>query len=190
MSKEARARIRINELLQRAGWRFFDDENGPANIVLEAKVKLTKKTLNRLGADFEKTANGFVDYLLLDDGSFSVGVLEAKSEKLDPLIGKEKARQYARSQNVRFIILSNGNLHYFWDLEHGNPTIITELPTPQSLGQFHTFKPDPDALVSEKVEKDYVAVTQLPNYRNDPRWLTPALREELIKDANLKFLRP
>ena len=96
MSKEARARIRINELLQRAGWRFFDDENGSANIVLEANVKLTKKTLDDLGADFEEAANGFVDYLLLDDGSFSVVVLEAKSEKLDPLIGKEKARQYGK----------------------------------------------------------------------------------------------
>jgi len=37
-------------------------------------------------------------------------VLEAKSEEKDPLIGKEQARRYANSQNVRFIILSNGNI--------------------------------------------------------------------------------
>lgn len=30
MAKEARARILINGLLLRAGWRFFEDENGPA----------------------------------------------------------------------------------------------------------------------------------------------------------------
>ena len=27
----------------------------------------------------------------------------------------------AKSQNCRCVILSNGNLHYFWDLERGNP---------------------------------------------------------------------
>lgn len=189
-NKEAIARIRINELLQRAGWRFFDDANGPANIALEPNVKLKQKALDELGNDFEKTANGFIDYLLLDERGFPIAVLEAKAEKHDPLVGKEQARQYARSQNVRFVILSNGNLHYFWDLEHGNPTIITELPTPTSLGQFHTFKPNPDRLVSEKVADDYVAITQNANYRNDPRWLNAALRDEFLKDAQLKFLRP
>jgi type I restriction enzyme R subunit len=189
-NKEAKARIRNNELLQRSGWRIFDDGNGPANLALEANVKLKQKALAALGDDFEKTANGFVDYLLLDDRGFPIAVLEAKRESLDPLVGKEKARQYARSLNVRFVILSNGNLHYFWDLEQGNPTIITEIPTPVSLGQFHTFKPNPDTLVSEKVADDYVAITQNANYRNDPRWLNAALREEFVKDAELKFLRP
>jgi len=37
-AKEARARIKINQLLISAGWRFFDDSGGPANIVLEPKV--------------------------------------------------------------------------------------------------------------------------------------------------------
>ncbi len=32
--KEATARIKINRLLEAAGWRFFDDKSGPANIVL------------------------------------------------------------------------------------------------------------------------------------------------------------
>jgi type I restriction enzyme R subunit len=190
MPTEARARILINELLRKAGWRFFDDEHGPANIALEANVKLKKKTLDELGNDFEETENGFVDYLLLDEGAFPLVVLEAKSEKLEPLIGKEKARQYARSQNVRFVILSNGNLSYFWDLEQGNPTIITEFPRRESLAHFHTFKPNPDSLVQENVGADYVAITQNPNYGNDPRWNDPAQRDGFIKEAELKFLRP
>jgi len=36
---------------------------------------------------------------------------EAKAEDKSPLIGKEQARKYARSQNCCFIILSNRNLH-------------------------------------------------------------------------------
>jgi type I restriction enzyme R subunit len=34
-SKEATARIKINRLLVEAGWRFFDDSAGSANIVLK-----------------------------------------------------------------------------------------------------------------------------------------------------------
>ena len=41
-SKEAKARIKINKLLEEAGWRFFDNEEGSANIQLEANVKITK----------------------------------------------------------------------------------------------------------------------------------------------------
>jgi type I restriction enzyme R subunit len=190
MPKEAKARILINDLLRRSGWRFFDDENGPANIALETHIKLKKKTLDDLGEDFEKTAHGFVDYLLLDDRGFPTAILEAKSEKFDPLVGKEQARKYARSQNARFVILSNGNLHYFWDSDQGNPALITEFPTVESLSHFHSFKPNPDSLVNEKVEADYVAVTQNPNYRNDPRWNDPAERDAFVKDAELKFLRP
>ena len=81
MQKEAKARILINDLLKRSGWRFFDDENGPANITLETHVKLKKKILDDLGDDFEKTVSGFVDYLLLDDRGFPIAVLEAKSEE-------------------------------------------------------------------------------------------------------------
>lgn len=190
MQSEAKARILINELLRRADWRFFSDEDGPANIALEAHVKLKKKTLDDFGADFEKTAHGFVDYLLLDDRAFPMAVLEAKSERFDPLVGKEQARKYARSQNVRFVLLSNGNLNYFWDLEQGNPVLITEFPTPASLDHFHSFNPNPNTLVNELVESDYVAVTQNPNYRNDPRWNNPTQRDAFIRDADLKLLRP
>lgn len=34
-AKEAKARIKINKLLEAAGWRFFDDENGPVKCVFE-----------------------------------------------------------------------------------------------------------------------------------------------------------
>jgi type I restriction enzyme R subunit len=190
MPKEAKARILINDLLRRSGWRFSDEETGPANIALEAHVRLKKKMLDDLGDDFEHTTHGYVDYLLLDDRGFPIAVLEAKSERFDPLVGKEQARKYAHSQNVRFAILSNGNLHYFWDLEQGNPVLITEFPTQGSLGHFQTFKPNPDGLIHEKVDADYVAVTQNPNYRNDPRWNVPTQREAYIKDLELKFLRP
>ena len=114
---EATARIKINRLLEKAGWRFFQEGNDPANVRLEPSVAITQADLDALGEDFEKTTKGFIDFLLLDSKGFPLLVLEAKSEKKQPLVGKEQARKYARSQNCRFVILSNGDLHYFWDLE-------------------------------------------------------------------------
>ncbi|MBU0620150.1 type I restriction enzyme HsdR N-terminal domain-containing protein, partial [Patescibacteria group bacterium] len=129
-SKEAKARIKINKLLEQAGWRFFDlpasdaqagNEKGQANISLEPNVKLTQKDIDAFGEDFESTKNGFIDFLLLDEKGFPLVILEAKKEDKNPLDGKEQARKYAHTENARFVILSNGNLHYFWDLERGNP---------------------------------------------------------------------
>jgi hypothetical protein len=166
-SKEAKARIKINKLLEEAGWRFFSDEKGPANIQLEPNVKITKKEIDAFGEDFESTKSGFIDFLLLDEKGFPLVVLEAKKEEKDPLDGKEQARRYAQSQNIRFVLLSNGNLHYFWDLERGNPEIITEFPTQESLLHRLEFKPDNKRLADERVEADYIAMTQNPNYKED-----------------------
>ena len=190
MQKEAKARIKINNLLQEAGWRFFDEENGRANIVLEPHVKIRQSEIDAFGNDFENTKKGFIDFLLLDTNGFPYAVLEAKSEDKSPLDGKEQARKYAKSQNVRFILLSNGNLHYFWDLERGNPTIITSFPTPDSLETFQGYKPNPKKLADEVVKEDYIVVTQHPTYQTDPRWIDETTRPAFIKDQALKFLRP
>ena len=65
-AKEAKARIKINKLLEAAGWRFFDSDDGPANIQVEANVKITKKQFKDFGENFEKIRNGFIDFLLLE----------------------------------------------------------------------------------------------------------------------------
>ena len=102
---EATARIKINKLLEEAGWRFFAEDGKPANVCLESGA--TIKNHIAPGNVFEKTSRGYIDFLLLDDKGFPFIVLEAKSESKEPLVGKEQARKYARSQNCRFIILSN-----------------------------------------------------------------------------------
>jgi len=189
MPTEAHARIKINKLLEKAGWHFFDDENGPANIHLEGHTKITSHDIDAFGADFEKVKSGYLDFLLLDENGFPFVVLEAKREALNPLVGKEQARTYAKSKNVRFVILSNGNLHYFWDLEGGNPEIITEFPTPTSITHRQAFKPNPQRLVREVVAADYIAVTQNPTYQTDPRWFDEAQRPAFIEDTDLRLLR-
>ncbi|MCX8021031.1 MAG: DEAD/DEAH box helicase family protein, partial [Chitinophagaceae bacterium] len=187
--KEAKARIKINKLLEEAGWRFFDDENAKANILLEKNVKLTQQKLNEFGEDFEKTTNGYVDFLLLDDQGFPFIVLEAKSENKNPLFGKEQARKYATAQGCRFVILSNGNIHYFWDLERGNPNIISRFPSPETVKGYSTFKPDREKLIDEIVNEDYIVLTQKPDYKTDPSYINEATRQAFIETNHLRFLR-
>ncbi len=189
-AKEATARIKINKLLEAAGWRFFDDEKSSANICLEPKVRVTSQALDALGENFEKSSNGFIDFLLLDSKGFPFIILEAKSEEKNPLVGKEQARTYARSQNCRFIILSNGNLHYFWDLDRGNPYVITSFPTPGSVLGYAKTKPDTKRLVEEKVGDDYIALTQRPTYASEAGWINEVERPAYITANKLRFLRP
>ncbi len=187
--KEATARIKINQLLESAGWRFFPEGDKPANIRLEASVTLKQSDLDGLGENFEKTKTGFIDFLLLDESGFPFIVLEAKSEDKNPLVGKEQARKYARSQNCRFVILSNGESHYLWDLEHGNPETITAFPEPGSMAARREFTPNPQSLINEQVDDDYIVLSQRPDYSVAAAWTNESERPGFIKANNLRFLR-
>src|SRR3989338_5369244 len=189
-NKEATARIKINKLLEAAGWRFFADGKLPANIQLEPGVTIKTQDLDALGENFEKLSKGFIDYLLLNEKSFPFIVLEAKAEGKNPLVGKEQARKYARSQNCRFVILSSGNLHYFWDLERGNPYLITSFPTPDSVIGYQKVTPKPERLIAEQVGDDYIVLTQRPSYQAEAGWKNEGERPGYIQANKLRFLRP
>ena len=187
---EATARIRINRLLEAAGWRFFESEDGPANVRLEADVALRPADLEALGDDFEKAERGRVDFLLLDGRGRPFVVLEAKSERRNPLTGKEQARRYARSLDCRFVILSNGNLHYFWDLERGNPNAVSAFPKPDAVAEcLRQPPPDRGRLAAEPVGEDYIALTQRPGYASEAAWRNEDERAEFIRARGLRFLR-
>ena len=190
MSQEATARIKINRLLEAAGWRFFADGALAANIRLEHGVTLRPADLDALGENFERAGRGFVDFLLLDARGFPLIVLEAKAEDKNPLIGKEQARKYARAQNCRFVILSNGNLHYFWDLERGNPYVVTAFPTPESVAGYQQVTPNPQRLIGEPVAEDYIVLTQRPGYAREAGWQQEVERAAYIRANKLRFLRP
>lgn len=181
---EAKSRIKINKLLEEAGWRFFDGEEGKANIHLESHIKF-----DDLGEDFEKIKGGFIDFLLLDDNQNPLVVLEAKSEKIEPLFAKEQARRYAIAQNAQYIILSNGNVHYFWNLEQGNPERISAFPRLESLKKYKEYNPEPDKLINYPITDGFIAKTQLENYQDFPEYQNEESRASFIKNKSLRFLR-
>ena len=188
--KEAKARIKINQRLEEAGWLFLDTADAKSNIVLEPNVKITRSKMDALGENFETVQNGFIDFLLLDAKGFPAVVLEAKAEDKNPLVGKEQARTYAHAQNCRFVILSNGSLHYFWDLMHGSPHQITVFPTPESIQNYSTFQPIPERLAAEPVASDYIVLTQMPEYANEVGWRSAVDQPAFLEKNKLRLLRP
>jgi type I restriction enzyme R subunit len=165
-AKEAKARVKINKLLEEAGWRFFDSADGKANISLEHRTKKGKISGDALGNDLENAPDGFVDYLLLNEQSRPVALLEAKRENIDPLTAKIQAREYARGQNIRHVFLSNGNVHYYWDLEEGNPTVISRFLSLKHLGEAGRWQPAPEKMKSIEITDDYIALSQDSQWRN------------------------
>lgn len=126
--------------------------------------------MNEWGNDYEKIKGGSLDFLLLESNSKPICVLEAKKESLHPLVAKEQARKYAKTVGARFVILSNGIVHYLWDLKKGNLKPIFKFPSPEEIGAINEWNPDRDSLVSEKVESDYIVSIQMPDYAQRPGW--------------------
>ncbi len=188
-TNEAAARVRIDALLREAGWILPDTRGQLANVQLEVGLKLTRARLNALGDDYQHI-NGKADYLLLDTNGKPLAVLEAKRTGSDLLAAKEQARGYAQSLRCRFVLLSNGLQHYFWDLRTGNPTQITRFPTPESISDQTKREPaDPQRLVREQVDADYIALAVEPNYKATAWWQNEATRDAEAKERGLRFMR-
>jgi len=172
-SKEPDARIRIDKMLLEAGWKlpgWSKDE----------EINVTTEIDNK---------SGEADYVLLSSKENHLCTVEAKKTLLSPLVGKEQARGYAKSLNCRFIILSNGILHYLWDLEQGNPVKIEKFPSQEDLEMKTTFNPPRDEDEDNGINEDYLALTQFPQYKDSPDYKNENKRKEFLKKNNLRFLR-
>ena len=172
-SKEPDARIRIDKMLIEAGWKlpgWSKDEE------INVKTEINN-------------ASGEADYVLLSSKENHLCTVEAKKTLLSPLVGKEQARGYAKSLNCRFIILSNGILHYLWDLEQGNPVKIEKFPSQEDLEMKTTFNPPRDEDEDNGINEDYLALTQFPQYKDSPDFKNEDKRKEFLKKNNLRFLR-
>lgn len=189
--KEAAARLKINKLLEESGWRLLDDVTGKANVEVESRLTPSKRIKpHDAGDDFENVEGGFIDYLLLDDSRRPIAVLEAKRENIPPLSAKEQARKYANGMHVRYIILSNGNIHFLWDMYEGNPEPISKLPTLASLQDSEKYQANPETLASEVVDEAYIAKSQMPGFEQTPEYAAGGNERKAFVDRNkLKIMR-
>ena len=94
---EAFSRVRIDALLQDAGWNLTD---GSSALLEHA---LPDGTL--------------ADYVLCDRQGRPMAVLEAKRSSIDPIAAQDQGRHYAEQLGVPFVFLSNGEEVRFLDRE-------------------------------------------------------------------------
>lgn len=190
--KEASARLKINRMLEESGWRLLDTGEGRANVDVETYLRNKNLPVSdaSIGEDFQNIQSGFIDYLLLDDDQRPIAVLEAKRESISPLSAKEQARAYANSEHVRYVILSNGNTHFLWDMQEGNPEPISRFPALESLQEAKKFKANPETLTGETIDETYIASSQLPNFDQSPEWREGGdARKDFIDRNKLKIMR-
>ena len=167
---EANARIIIDRLLRESDWVLPGDDG-----VVNVDTEMPNQT-------------GFADYALKDSSDFPLCIIEAKKELASPLVGKEQARGYAKSLNCRFVILSNGVSHYFWDIEQGSPTVIDIFPSQEQL-ELRKAKFNPPRQEVEEIGVDYIAQTQLPKFEQNPDYLDERKREDFLRNNKLRLLR-
>ena len=187
MPSEAQARITINKMLEDARWRFLPDGDGNReNVILEHRLSGRTFSPNAdLGNDFERAPEGFVDYVLLNTDGRAVAVIEAKREGIDPLTAKEQARAYAETLNASHIFLSNGLVHWYWNLRQGNPVKVSRFLPLDELGKASEWRPDPARLASSAIDENYIAISQ------DSAWLTysAADRDTIQINKKIRLLR-
>jgi type I restriction enzyme, R subunit len=167
---EANARIIIDKLLRESDWILAGDD-GIVNVHTEMQNQA-----------------GFADYVLKDKSDYPLCIIEAKKELVSPLIGKEQARGYAQSLNCRFVILSNGISHYFWDIEQGSPTIVDVFPSQEQL-ELRKSNFNPPRTELEEIGNDYIAQTQFPNFNNHPDYLDSKKKDDFLRNNKLRLLR-
>jgi type I restriction enzyme R subunit len=112
MPTEADARIVIDQFLRDAGWNITD------------KAQVSTE---------EPSADGRADYLLRNTRTQPLAVVEAKRFAVDPYSAKAQAKAYAESLGAPFVILSNGDEHYFWDYAEGDARAILGFPARADL---------------------------------------------------------
>ena len=186
---EAIARIKINKLPEPAGWRFFADGTVPPISALN-QISRSRRPISTPWATTSRKPP------LVSSTSCSWTPRGFPTSSWKPS-QRTRTRSPARSrpantpapQNCRFVILSNGNLQYFWDLERGNPYVITSFPTPESVSGYRKVEPNPQRLIEEQVGDDYIVLTHRPNYASEAAWRNEAERPGFIQTNKLCFLR-
>ena len=167
---EANARIVIDKLLRESDWVLSGDD-GVVNVDTE-----------------KQNEAGFADYVLKNSSDFPLCIVEAKKSLISPLVGKEQARGYAESLNCRFVILSNGVSHYFWDIEQGSPTVIDIFPSQEQL-ELRKKNFNPPRQEVEDIDIDYIAQTQFPKFEQHPNYLNVIKREDFLRNNKVRLLR-
>ena len=172
MSNEAQARLIINQLLEQSGWLLTDSKDKRANVRVEVKNN-----------------SGYSDYILLDDKRLPLAIIEAKRQQKSPLDGKEQARNYAKSMKLDFVILTNGELHFLWNVNFGSPEKMEFLPTQEELLYRRNWNPPVLSLDDIVIDEYFLTTLVEPNIYKIMHNKPIEEKYQYLRDNNLKTLR-
>lgn len=173
--KEAYTRVIIDKMLTHVNWRLLDEEESRKNVILEYTIR-------------DKSKTGRSDYTLLDIYNRPIAIIEAKSPDKHPLSAKRQVKKYAHSIDVRYVYLSNGKEHYFWDTYEGEPEVIVQFHSQQELTTLlRTDIVDLPTLSGFNFDEYSIAYLQNPKVKN---LISSELKDKYVEDNKLIKLRP
>jgi type I restriction enzyme R subunit len=174
-SKEADARILIDDQLRAAGWNPADK----SQVLTEVKVSNghdvaepgAQPTVLQT-ADADAIPTGRADYVLLDQRGRPLAIIEAKKQAIQPYTAKQQALPYAKQIGAPFIFLTNGELIYFWDYQNDDARIVNSFFSRRDL----------ERLVHMRAERKPLATVPIPDTylrQGETRSLRPYQKEAM-----------
>ncbi len=174
-SKEADARILIDDQLRAAGWNPADK----SQVLTEVKVS-NGHVVAEPGAqptvlhtaDGDAIPTGRADYVLLDQRGRPLAIIEAKKQAIQPYTAKQQALPYAKQIGAPFIFLTNGELIYFWDYQNDDARIVNSFFSRRDL----------ERLVHMRAERKPLATVPIPDTylrQGETRSLRPYQKEAM-----------
>lgn len=127
---------KITGLLAGAGWKFAGDD-GEANVRWAGECPSAVVDWTTFERRLANEDTMPILLFLLDEVASPFAVLGASPVGRDPLSAKEAAEQLARLTESRFVVLTNGNRHYLWDLHRSEPRSVSDFPTVHWLQHRH-----------------------------------------------------
>lgn len=156
-TKEADARIVIDDWLRQAGWNPADKTHVETEVLVRIPPNQVAEAAGST-PDFELDANGFwigrADYVLRASNGQPLAVIEAKRRAINPYTAKHKTLRYARAIGAPFIFLTNGELIYFWDYTNDDARIVNSFFSRRDL----------ERMLHMRTEQKPMATVAIPDY--------------------------
>lgn len=171
-TKEADARILIDDQLRQAGWNPADKSQVQTEMSIAGGYGVTEPGRRVSALTTAHAAAGRADYVLLDQRGRPLAIIEAKKQAIQPYTAKQQALPYAKRIGASFIFLTNGELIYFWDYQNDDARIVNSFYSRRDL----------ERLVHMRAERKPLATAPIPDTylrQGETRSLRPYQKEAM-----------
>ena len=104
-----------------------------------------------------ESSTGRADYVLYDQRSRPLAVIEAKRNAINPYVAKQQALPYAQALGAPFIFLTNGELTYFWDYRNDDARPIAGFFSQRDLERMVETRETRRPLATVEIPEHYIA---------------------------------